>query len=115
MPEAALAATVAAVRQVQTALVAAHPGLHAELLRRPEAALPALLAELRPLQAGLMAAHPGLRAALLRRPELRDGEVTVMESYAGGDPAAWSPALEQAVAARPALPAPRHAETFDEL
>jgi len=34
--EAALAATVAAVRQVQATLVAAHPGLHAELLRRPE-------------------------------------------------------------------------------
>lgn len=88
---------------------------HYVYYRLPEAALPALLAELRPMQAGLMAAHPGLRAELLRRPELRDGEVTVMESYAGGDSSAWSPALAQAVAARPALPAPRHAETFDEL
>lgn len=34
--EAQLPATVAAVRQVQAALVAAHPGLQAELARRPE-------------------------------------------------------------------------------
>ena len=33
--EAALPTTVAAVRQVQAALIAAHPGLQAELLRRP--------------------------------------------------------------------------------
>jgi hypothetical protein len=37
VPEAALAATVAAARQVQAALCAAHPGLQADLLRRPEA------------------------------------------------------------------------------
>ena len=80
-----------------------------------EAALPAVLAEVRALQAGLMAAQPGLKAELLRRPELRDGEVTLMEAYAGGDLTAWSVALDAAVAARPALPAPRHAETFDEL
>ena len=36
VPQAQLAATVAAVRQVQTALLVAHPGLQAELLRRPE-------------------------------------------------------------------------------
>ena len=80
-----------------------------------EAALPAVLVEVRALQAGLMTAHPGLQAGLLRRPELRDGEVTLMEAYAGGDLRAWSVALDAAVAARPALPAPRHAETFDEL
>ena len=79
------------------------------------AALPAVLVEVRALQAGLMAAHPGLRAGLLRRPEPRDGEVTLMEVYAGGDVPAWAAALDAAVAARPALPAPRHAETFDEL
>ena len=83
--------------------------------RVAEAALPALLAELRAMQAGLMAAHPGLSAELLRRPELRDGDVTVMEAYAGGDVTAWTAALAQAVAAHPALPMPRHAEAFDEL
>lgn len=36
VPQAQLAATVVAVRQVQTALLFAHPGLQAELLRRPE-------------------------------------------------------------------------------
>ena len=36
VPQAQLAATVAAVRQVQSALAGAHPGLQAELLRRPE-------------------------------------------------------------------------------
>ena len=36
MAEAALPATVAAVRQIQAALMAAHPGLQAELLRRPD-------------------------------------------------------------------------------
>ena len=34
--EPALPATVAAVRRVQATLVAAHPGLLAELMRRPE-------------------------------------------------------------------------------
>ena len=80
-----------------------------------EAALPAVLVEVRALQAGLMAAHQGLQAGLLRRPDLRDGEVTLMEAYAGGDVPAWAAALASAVAARPALPVPRHAETFDEL
>ena len=88
---------------------------HYVYYRLPQAGLPALLAELRPMQAGLMAAHPGLRAELLRRPDLQGGQVTLMECYAGGDPDSWSPALAQAVAARPALPAPRHSETFDEL
>lgn len=83
--------------------------------RVPEAALPSVLAELRALQADLMAAHPGLHAELLRRPDLREGEVTVMEAYAGGDVRAWTTALAKAVAARPALPAPRHTEAFDEL
>lgn len=83
--------------------------------RVPEAALPTVLVEVRSLQAGLMAAHPGLNAELLRRPELGDGEITLMEAYAGGDVTAWTTALALAVAARPALPAPRHAETFDAL
>ena len=36
VPEAALADTLTAVRAVQARLVAEHPGLRAELLRRPE-------------------------------------------------------------------------------
>ena len=80
-----------------------------------EAALPAVLVEVQAMQADLMAAHPGLNAELLRRPELRDGEITLMEAYAGGAVTAWTTALASAVAARPALPAPRHAEAFDNL
>ena len=80
-----------------------------------EAALPAALAEARRLQTGLMAAHPGLKAELLRRPELRDGEVTMMEVYGGGDVPAWQAALALALADHPALPRPRHAEAFDTL
>ena len=83
--------------------------------RVDEAGLPAVLAEVRALQAGLMAAHPGLSAELLRRPELSGAEITLMEAYAGADMQALAAALAAAVAASPALPAPRHAETFDEL
>ena len=83
--------------------------------RAAEAAMPTVLAEVRALQASLMAAHPGLSAELLRRPEPSGGEITLMEAYAGGDVAAWTMALAAAVAARPALPATRHAETFDEV
>lgn len=36
VPEPALAGTVAAVRQMQAALVGRHPGVQADLLRRPE-------------------------------------------------------------------------------
>jgi hypothetical protein len=36
VPEPALAATVAAVRALQAALIAQHAGLRAEVLRRPE-------------------------------------------------------------------------------
>ena len=79
------------------------------------AALPAVLAEVRALQASLMAAHPGLSAALLRRPEPSGAEITLMETYAGADMQALALALAAAVAARPALPAPRHVETFDEI
>ena len=77
VPEAALAATVAAVRQVQATLVAAHPGLHAELLRRPE---------------------------------LRDGEVTLMETYVGGVTPALQAAIDHAAST---LPQPRHNEWFE--
>ncbi len=83
--------------------------------RLAESGLAALRAEVAALHTGLMAAHPGLQAELLRRPELHDGQVTVMEVYAGGDAAAWRVALDRAVADRPALPQPRHVETFDTL
>ncbi|GCL61251.1 DUF4936 family protein [Pseudaquabacterium pictum] len=79
VPQALLAATVAAVRQVQTALAAAHPGLQTELLRRPE---------------------------------LRDGEVTLMETYAGPLSEAVFAAITQATSA---LPQPRHSEWFQPL
>ena len=80
--------------------------------RVPEPALAATVAAVRAMQAALVAAHPGLRAELLRRPELRDGEVTLMETYAGE--AGLSPALEAAIAqAASALPQPRHTERFD--
>lgn len=83
--------------------------------RVAEAGLAALRAEVGALQTGLMAAHPGLTAELLRRPDLRDGQVTVMEAYAGGDVPAWQAALDRAVADHPALPRPRQAEAFDGL
>ena len=80
--------------------------------RVPEADLPATLAAVRQVQAALQAAHPGLLADLLRRPELRDGEVTLMETYAGP----LTPALAQAITeATSALPQPRHSEWFHTL
>ena len=80
--------------------------------RVAEAALPATLAAVRQVQATLVSAHPGLQAELLRRPELRDGDVTLMETYAGP----LTPALEAAITqATSALPQPRHSEHFDLL
>jgi len=77
--------------------------------RVPEAGLAAAVQAVQAMQAALVAAWPGLQAELLRRPELRDGEVTLMESYAG----ALSPAAELAITtAAQALPQPRHSERF---
>lgn len=82
--------------------------------RVPEPALAATVTAVRAMQATLAAAHPGLQAELLRRPELRDGEVTLMETYAAA--AGISPALQAAIdAAARALPQPRHTESFDPL
>ncbi len=78
-------------------------------------AVPALAATVRAvgvMQAGLTAAHPGLRAELLRRPEQDNGEVTLMEVYAGGVTAALLAAIDCAAAA---LPQPRHNELFEAL
>jgi hypothetical protein len=75
----------------------------------PEAALAATVAAAQRVQAVLQSAHPGLQAELLRRPELRDGQVTLMEAYAG----TLTPAVEAAIAeATSALPQPRHSERF---
>lgn len=75
-------------------------------------ALAATVHAVRMLQASLTAAHSGLRAELLRRPELDEGEVTLMEVYAGG----VTPALLAAIAqAASALPQPRHNELFEAL
>lgn len=82
--------------------------------RVAEPALAATVAAVRAMQAALVEAHPGLRAELLRRPELRDGEVTLMETYAGTT--GMSPALEAAItqaANTLPLPQPRHTERFD--
>jgi hypothetical protein len=80
--------------------------------RVAEAQLPATVVAVRQVQAALAAAHPGLQAELLRRPELRDGEVTLMETYTGP----LSPALEATITqATSALPQPRHSEPFDTL
>jgi hypothetical protein len=80
--------------------------------RVAEAALPATVLAVQRVQAALLAAHPGLRAELLRRPGLRDGEVTLMETYAGP----LTPALEAAInEATSVLPQPRHIERFDTL
>lgn len=73
------------------------------------------VAAVRALQAALAAAHPGLRVALLRRPEAQDGQVTLMETYAGALDAAALDALDALTRAAGALPQPRHAEWFEPL
>ena len=85
--------------------------------RVPEPALAAPVAAVRALQAALTEAPPGLWAELLRRPELRDGEVTLMETYATtATTAGISPALQAAITqAATNLPQPRHHESFDPL
>ena len=84
--------------------------------RVPEPLLAATVAAVRAVQTALTEAHPGLRAELLRRPELRDGEVTLMETYAatGGVSPALQAAITQAATTLP-LPQPRHNESFDPL
>ena len=82
--------------------------------RVAEDALPAALAAVRAFQAVLAQAHPALQARLLRRPELREGQVTLMETYALPDGVTGELAARIA-AGTPALPAPRHVEAFDVL
>lgn len=80
--------------------------------RVPDAALVATVAAVRAVQAKLMQQHPGLQAELLRRPELRDGEVTLMETYAGDLTDAARDAIDRATST---LPQPRHTEVFEPL
>lgn len=80
--------------------------------RVPEAALSVTVAVVRQMQSALTLAHPGLHAELLRRPELRDGEVTLMETYRGHITPTLAAAIERAASA---LPQPRHTESFDLL
>lgn len=80
--------------------------------RVPEAALAATVAAVRAVQATLVQQHPGLQAELLRRPEPRDGEVTLMETYAGGLTDAVRAAIIRATSK---LPQPRHTEVFESL
>ena len=80
--------------------------------RIDEAALAATVAAVHVLQAQLQAAHPGLRVGLQRRPGAHQGQITLMETYAG----AVTPALLQALdAAASGLPQPRQNEVFDAL
>ena len=75
-------------------------------------ALADTVARVRELQARLVGVHPGLRTGLLRRPELRDGEVTLMETYTGAVPPDLATTLAVAAAT---LPQPRHLEWFEPL
>jgi len=75
----------------------------------PQARLDDVVRAAHAMQAGLRQQFAGLQCALLRRPELRDGEVTVMETYEGTVPPALEAHLVQAAAT---LPQPRHTERF---
>ena len=77
-----------------------------------EPALAATVAAVRAMQAALAAAHTGLYAEMLRRPDLRDGAVTLMETYSGALPPGLATAL---AAAAVDLPQPRHLEWFEPL
>ena len=80
--------------------------------RVAEPALAATVAAVRAMQAALAEAHAGLHADLLRRPELRDGAVTLMETYSGALPPGLATTL---AAATVDLPQPRHLEWFEPL
>jgi hypothetical protein len=72
----------------------------------------------RDVQALLREAHPGLQAALLRRPGERDGQVTLMETYAmpgGVDEALQARIDEAATALAPWQRGARHTEVFEPL
>jgi len=78
--------------------------------------LAALQAAVLYLQLGLRRAHPGLQAELLRRPDLRDGQMTMMETYAlaQGVNAGLAQTIESAATESLSqwLKGPRHSERF---
>jgi len=81
-------------------------------------ALEAVLQALRQMHDALVAGSPDLQANAWRRPELRDGELTVMETYVHPD--GVDLALERRIelAARalsPWLRGARHTEVFERL
>ena len=105
--EADLPATVAAVRRVQAALVAAYPGLQAELLRRPE--LTAGAVTLMETYAGPLT--PALEAAI-------NGAVSAAVSAAisGAIHGAIHRDISAATGAHSSAPSlPRHTERFQLL
>ena len=71
------------------------------------------------LQSTLRRVHPGLQTELLRRPDLRDGQATLMKTYAQADgvDAALAQAIEAAAVESLArwLKGPRHCERFEPL
>ncbi len=68
------------------------------------------------VQAALRTAHPELQAELLRRPGVRDGQVTLMETYAfaPGHDAAEVETRADAATSRWRR-GPRHVEVFEPL
>ncbi len=76
----------------------------------------AAVAAAQAVQARLRAEHPGLQAELLKRPGLRDGQVTLMETYAFA-PQQDAAAVESQAAAATAgwRRGPRHVEVFERL
>ncbi len=82
--------------------------------RVAESRLANVVASVRAMQAALAGGHPGLACDLLRRPLPQQGEVTLMETYAGAVTPAACAAIE-AAADRAGLPQPRHSETFEPL
>jgi hypothetical protein len=78
--------------------------------------LPQVLAQVRAMHVQLALEFDGLDLALQRRPELRDGQLTLMETYAERRPGALSAGFERALAQHSAaLPQPRHSEHFTRL
>lgn len=80
--------------------------------------LPALRVAARAMQAALSGDEPGLHCALLRRPGLREGQVTLMETYAapGGVGAALQARIDTAaLALAPWIAGARHVELFEPL
>lgn len=82
------------------------------------AALPEVAAAVRRFQAALSNAYPALQVAVLRRPGEKDGEVTLMETYAM--PGGVNESVQAQIAAAATALAPwqrgaRHTEVFESL